>query len=159
LLGKVLAGIEGIGRQLDKDFNIAPLIEPFAKHLMTQRISPVEIIGRSAKIARDYLDLMRALPKDLRAVLEKAKSGKLRIEFKHVGLENIVPELERSTSRLSFAMIIAALVIGSALIIQSKPAMGPLLFDIPVIGALGYLIAAVSGLWLLVTIIRNRSLR
>ncbi len=157
LLGKVLAGIEGVGRQLDPDFNILPLIEPFAGRLMAQRLSPGEMLTKAAQLAKDYADLITALPRDLRTVLEKAKSGKLRIEFKHVGLENLVPELERSSSRLSFAMIIAALVVGSAFIMRSD--MPPKLFDIPVIGALGYFIAAISGLWLLVTMVRNRSLK
>jgi ubiquinone biosynthesis protein len=157
LLGKVLAGVEGVGRQLDPDFNIAPLMEPFAMRLITQRFSPKEVLGRASRLVRDYGDLMTILPQDLQIVLDKAKDGKLRIEFKHVGLENIVPELERSTSRLSFAMIIAAIVVGSALIMQSD--IGPVLFDIPIIGALGYFIAAIFGLWLLVTIIRNRSLK
>jgi ubiquinone biosynthesis protein len=157
LLGKVLAGVEGVGRQLDPDFNIAPLIEPFAVRLIAQRFSPKEVLGRASRLVRDYGDLMAILPQDLQIVLDKAKDGKLRIEFKHVGLENIVPELERSTSRLSFAMIIAAIVVGSALIMQSD--IGPSLFDIPIIGALGYFIAAIFGLWLLITIIRNRSLR
>ena len=159
LLGKVLAGIEGVGRQLDPDFNIASLIEPFAKRLIAQKFSPAAVLSASTQIVKDYADLIMTLPQDLRTAMEKAKSGRLRIEFKHIGLEAIVPELERSTSRLAFAMIIAALVIGSALIIQSKPAIGPTLFGIPIIGALGYLVAAVFGLWLLVTIMRNRSLR
>ena len=159
LLGKVLAGIEGIGRQLDSDFNILPHIEPFARHLVAQKFSPGEMLTKATRIARDYADLMMTLPEDVRAVLEKAKSGRLRMEFKHIGLENIVPELERSTSRLSFAMIIAALLISSAYVMQSD--IGTI-FEIPlrlIVGALGYFIAAVSGLWLLVTIIRNRTLR
>jgi ubiquinone biosynthesis protein len=132
-------------------------MEPFAVRLITQRFSPKEVLGRASRLVRDYGDLMAILPQDLQVVLDKAKDGKLRIEFKHVGLENIVPELERSTSRLSFAMIIAAIVVGSALIMQSD--IGPVFFDIPIIGALGYFIAAIFGLWLLITIIRNRSLR
>ena len=157
LLGKVLAGIEGMGRQLDPDFNILPIIEPFAKRLMIQRLSPKDVLDKSAQIVRDYADLVTSLPKDLRIVVDKAKNGKLRMEFKHVGVEGLVPELERSTSRLAFAMIIAALVIGSAMIIQAR--IGPALFGISIIGALGYLIAAISGLWLLIIIIRNRTLR
>jgi ubiquinone biosynthesis protein len=118
LLGKTLAGTEGMGRQLDPDFNIAPLIEPFARRLIAQGFSPRKVLSRSAQIVKDYADLMVTLPQDLRTALEKIKGGKLRIEFKHIGLENIVPELERSTSRLSLAMIIAALVVGSALVVH-----------------------------------------
>jgi ubiquinone biosynthesis protein len=152
-----MAGIEGVGRQLDPDFNIIPIIQPFARRLIAQRLSPKEILNRTSQIAKDYADLMLSLPQDIKTVIEKSKDGKLRIEFKHVGLENIVPELERSSSRLAFAVIIAALVVGSALIIQTN--MGPSLFGIPVVGALGYFIAAISGLWLLTVIIRNRILR
>ena len=156
LLGKVMAGIEGVSRQLDPDFNMLPLIEPFAGRLIARKLSPKEVLTKVARLAKDYADFMAVLPRDLRVVLEKARSGKLRIEFKHIGLENLVPELERSSSRLSFAMIIAALVVGSAYIMKSD--MPPKLFGVPVIGALGYFIAAVSGLWLLVTMVRNRSL-
>ncbi|MGB9598050.1 MAG: hypothetical protein ACPL7B_17320, partial [Candidatus Poribacteria bacterium] len=98
------------------------------------------------------------LPNDIRTALDKAKSGKLRIEFKHIGLENLVSGLERSTSRLAFAIIIAALVISSTLIISLEKPIGPSLFGIPIIGALGYIIGALSGLWLLINIIRNRTL-
>jgi len=157
LLGKALAGIEGVGRQLDPDFNIVPLIEPFARRLIAHEISPKKVLSKSAQIIRDYADLAVALPQDLRTALEKIRDGKLRIEFKHIGLENIVPELERSSSRIAFAAIIAALVVGSALIIRSD--IRPSLFGIPIIGALGYLVAAVFGLWLLITIMRNRTLR
>jgi len=158
LLGKVLAEIEGIGSQLDPDFNVIPLIEPFARRLALQRNSPREVLSRSANIVKDYTDMMTGLPRDLQSALEKAKSGKLRIEFKHVGLEDVESTLERSTSRLAFAIIVAALVISSTMIIQLKPAMGPTLFGIPIIGAIGYFIAAICGLWLLINIIRNRSL-
>jgi len=155
LLGKVMAGMEGISRQLDPDFNILPYIEPFAKRLIAQRLSPGKLLAKAAQTAKDYADLMVTLPQDLRDVLEKARNGKLRIEFKHIGLEDIVPELERSTSRLSFAMIIAALLIGSAYVLQSD--IQPELLR-HIIGALGYFIAAVSGLWLLVTMLRNKTL-
>lgn len=158
LLAKVLAEIEGIGRQLDPDFNIIPVIEPFARRLILQRNSPKEVFNRSISIIRDYTEMLTELPRDLQSALEKAKSGRLRIELKHVGLEEFESTLERSTSRLAFAIIVAALVISSTLIIQLKPAMGPSLFGIPIIGALGYFVAAISGLWLILTIIRKKTL-
>jgi len=49
-------------------------------------------------------------------------------------------------------------VISSTLIISLEKPIGPSLFGIPVIGALGYVIAAISGLWLIINIIRNRTL-
>ncbi|MGQ9608450.1 MAG: ABC1 kinase family protein [bacterium] len=159
LLGRVLAEIEGLGRQLDPDFNVVPLIEPFARKLILHKNSPKEILNRTSKIVKDYTDIMTSLPRDFQTAIDKAKSGKLRIEFKHIGLEEIDSAIERSTSRLAFAIIVAALVISSALIMHLKPAMGPTVFGIPIIGASGYFIAAISGIWLLITIIRNKTLK
>lgn len=158
LLGRVLAEIEGLGKRLDPDFNIIPLIQPFARGLVMSKGSPREILKKSSKIARDYANLITTLPSDIKMALDKAKNGKLRIEFKHVALEGVVSGLERSTSRLAFAIIIASLVISSTLIISLEKPIGPLLFGIPVIGALGYIVAAISGLWLIINIIRNRTL-
>jgi len=158
LLGRALAEIEGLGKRLDPDFNIIPLIQPFARGLVINRNSPGEILKKSSKIARDYANLITTLPGDIKIALDKAKSGKLRIEFKHIALEGLVSGLERSTSRLAFAIIIASLVVSSTLIISLEKPIGPLLFGIPIIGALGYVIAAISGLWLLINIIRNRTL-
>jgi ubiquinone biosynthesis protein len=158
LLGRVLAEIEGLGKRLDPDFNIIPLIQPFARGLVMSKGSPREILKKSSKIARDYANLITTLPSDIKMALDKAKNGKLRIEFKHVALEGVVSGLERATSRLAFAIIIAALVISSTFIISLEKPIGPLLFGIPVIGALGYIVAAISGLWLIINIIRNRTL-
>jgi ubiquinone biosynthesis protein len=158
LLARVLAQVEGLGRQLDPDFNITPLIQPFAESLIARRNSPKEILKRTYRLAGDYTDLIKSLPRDIQATLDKAKNGKLRIEFKHVALEGLVSGLERSTSRLAFAIIIAALVVSSSMIMALEKPLGPSMFGIPIIGALGYVIAAISGLWLIITIIRNRTL-
>ncbi|HGJ67278.1 TPA: AarF/ABC1/UbiB kinase family protein [bacterium] len=158
LLGRVLAQIEGVGRQLDPDFDIVTLIQPFAQNLISRKYSPHEMLKKTYKLAGDYADLVRSMPRDIQTALDRVKSGKLRIEFKHIGLENLVSGLERSTSRLAFAIIIAALVISSSMIMALEKPFGPSIFGIPVIGALGYLIAAISGLWLVINIIRNRTL-
>ena len=60
---------------------------------------------------------------------------------------------DRTSNRMSFAIIIAALIIGSALIVISK--IPPLVFGISFIGIIGYLVAAVMGIWLLVAIIKK----
>jgi ubiquinone biosynthesis protein len=54
---------------------------------------------------------------------------------------------------MSFAIIIAALIIGSALIVISE--IPPLVFGISLIGIIGYLVAAVMGIWLLLAIIKK----
>jgi len=93
------------------------------------------------------------LPGEFGTILAKIKKGELNIKFEHRGLERLTLELDKASNRLSFSMIIAALIIGSSLIVQLNK--GPQIFDLPVFGILGYFVAAILGLWLVVAIIRS----
>jgi ubiquinone biosynthesis protein len=62
--------------------------------------------------------------------------------------------LENVTSRLTFGIIIAALIIGSSMIITTG--VKPLLFGFPALGIIGYLVSGILGLWLVINILRSR---
>jgi ubiquinone biosynthesis protein len=77
----------------------------------------------------------------------------LKVEFEHRGLENLITELDKDTNRIAFSVIVAAIIVGSSLIIQSDK--GPHLFGYPLIGIIGYVIAGFMGLWILIAILRS----
>ena len=77
----------------------------------------------------------------------------LTIKMEHRGLENILATHDRISNRLSFSIIIAALIIGSALIVISETP--PLFYGISLIGIILFLGAALLGVWLLVAIIKK----
>jgi ubiquinone biosynthesis protein len=62
-------------------------------------------------------------------------------------------QLDRATSRLTMGVVIAALIIGSSIVMTVD--RGPVLFGLPLIGLLGFLGAAVTGVWLLISIRRS----
>jgi ubiquinone biosynthesis protein len=89
----------------------------------------------------------------MKTVFDKLKKGTLKVEFEHRGLENLITELDKDSNRIAFSVIVAAIIVGSSLIIQSDK--GPQLFSYPLIGILGYVIAGFIGLWLLIAILRS----
>jgi ubiquinone biosynthesis protein len=60
---------------------------------------------------------------------------------------------DQISNRISFSIIIAALIVGSALIVISKTP--PFMYGISLIGIIGFLAAALMGIWLLVAILRK----
>jgi ubiquinone biosynthesis protein len=60
---------------------------------------------------------------------------------------------DRISNRISFSILIAALIIGSALIVISETP--PLIYGISLIGIILFLAAAIMGIWLLVAILRK----
>jgi ubiquinone biosynthesis protein len=93
------------------------------------------------------------LPSQLHDLMHKLLQGELKIEFQHEGLENLQHSLDRASNRLSFSMIVAALVIGSSLLLTAN--RGPIWNHLSILGLLGFLIAGLLGLWLIVAILRS----
>jgi ubiquinone biosynthesis protein len=145
--------MEGIGRQLDPDFNMVHHLKPFMDRLARERLSPSYLAKDMKNVAEEYGVLLRKLPRDLRTLLLRINRNRFKINLEHRGLNQLITDLDKSSNRLSFSMLISALIVGSSLIMQVDK--GPLVMGFPVLGFLGYTIAAVLGLWLAVAILRS----
>ena len=156
LMAKALVTEEGVGRILDPDFDMITMAKPYVEKLMVRKLDPRRHLKDFASTLDDFSRLFKILPSEFRAIITKIKKGELNIKFEHQGLEHLIMEMDKASNRLSFSMIIASLVIGSSLIVQVDK--GPHIFGFPVFGILGYLIAAILGLWLVIAIIRSGKL-
>jgi ubiquinone biosynthesis protein len=153
VMAKVLLISEGVGRMLHPEFHILEAARPYARKILFQRLDPSRHLKELSKAVGEALTFFKELPSDMREILLKVRKGDMVIRFEHRGLERFISELDRSSNRLSFAVVIGALIIGSSIIFQTG--MGPRLFGHPVLGLVGYLLASVFGIWLLIGIIRS----
>jgi len=94
------------------------------------------------------------LPQDLQALRRRARYGRVQVNVEIVHLKRVDDQLDRAASRLVVALRVAALIIGSSIIMTVGG--GPRLSDLPALGLLGFVAAAVSGLCLLRSIGRDR---
>lgn len=153
LLVKALITIESIGRELDPDFNMVEHARPFAEKLVKERVSPRNIIRGIGKMTQEVNELLRVLPGETLQIVRKLRKGTLEIDLKLRHLENLVAKLDRVSNRITFSIIIAAIIIGSSLIIQTDK--GPVFFGFPALGIIGYVVAGALGLWLIYAILRS----
>jgi ubiquinone biosynthesis protein len=153
LMIKALSVVETIGKQLDSDLDILSTAKPFVKKLLRKKFTPQELLKKSEAIFQESIEIIEQFPQDLIDILRKLKGGKLKFGFEHQGLEKLTREIDRSSNRMSFSMIIASLIIGSSMIL-SQP-IGPFIFGYPAIGIIGYLFASFLGLFLIISILRS----
>lgn len=153
LLARALIAMEGLGRQLDPKFNMINHMRPFAEKILHDRLTPSYLGKEFAQALQSYGALAKNLPRDIKEFINRVNRNKFKIDLEHRGLDKLVSDLDKSSNRLSFSMLIAALIIGSSLIMQTDK--GPLLFGFPVLGFLGYSAAAFLGLWLAIAILRS----
>lgn len=156
MIAKALIISEGVGRQLYPEFNIIEIARPYARRLLWKRYDPRRQLNEIRKTASDAIGFLKVLPADLKEISAIIRKGKFTMRFEHRGLELLVDELDRSSNRISFALVIAALIVGSSLIFQTR--VGPTLFGYPIIGLGGFLLASILGIWLLIGIMRSKRL-
>ncbi len=150
---KALATMDGVARQLDPDFNTIAHTRPFVERLVHERHDPKRIYKNVALYSSELLDILKVIPKDTYEIIKKIKTGTLKIEFEHQGLSKFIAEMDKSSNRISFSLVISALIIGSSLIIMANK--GPLVYGFPVLGILGFVFAGLLGLGLAIGILRS----
>jgi ubiquinone biosynthesis protein len=149
LLIRSLVTIESVGRTLDPHFDIARQLKPFLRDLALRRYSPARLAGSAARTAEDLQQIATLLPDVLRESLEKIGRGELAVKFDVQHFEQLVRQLTRASYTLTAGIVIAGLLVGSSLIVQSGS-------KVVTLGAMGYAAAGVLGLWLILNILRGR---
>jgi ubiquinone biosynthesis protein len=153
LVVKAVVTVEGLGRVLNPNFEFVEHAEPFIKKLQLERYHPQNIAGDLLESGAEMFELLKEIPGEMREILRLTRQGRIKIEFEHRGLESLLTHLDRTSNRIAFAIIIAAQVVGSALIVLAD--VPPKWYGIPVIGLLGFLVAVIMGLWLLISMLRH----
>jgi len=153
LMIKALSTVEGLGLTLDPDLDVIEQAAPFMKRIQLNRVHPRRIAKDMANSGTELFHLLKDIPGEVRTILKLARRGKVKIEFEHRGLEPMIAANDRISNRLSFAIVLASLVIGSSLIVLSG--IPPKWYEIPVIGLIGFLFAGAMGFWLLISIMRS----
>ena len=153
LLIKSLVLIEGMGRNLDPGFNMVEHLRPAITRALRRKYSARRISRDINAILLSYLNLARNIPRDLKEIINRINNNKFKINLEHRGLDRFTAEFDRSVNRLSLSMILAAMIIGSSIIMQTDK--GPKLMGFPALAFLGYSVAALIGFWLIYAILRS----
>jgi ubiquinone biosynthesis protein len=153
LLIKSIVTIESVGTMLDPDFRMVEYAAPFAAELQQAELAPEALASRAKDAAVEMATAVRALPQHLETVGRKIRDGRLEVQFVHRNLEHFITEMDRSSNRLSIAIVIAALVIGSSFVMQAGASgVTP---GYSTLGLIGFFVAGVLGVGLVVGVFRS----
>ena len=151
---KALVTAEGTARIIYPDLNIVAEAKDYISSLALERFKPKSLWRSFRFTLSEFFSLQKELPRRMVQILNKADGGNLTLGFRHENLGPLRNTLDNITNRLTFGIIIAAMIIGSSMIITTG--IGPFLFGFPALGVIGYLISGLLGLWLIFNIIRKR---
>ena len=156
LLFKALLSLEGLGRQYDPEFRLIERVKPFLDRAMLEHYQPVETARRAQETLSDFYGLVTSMPRDLARLIKDARHGRMRVDLDLRRLDSFGLRLHSAINRATIGIMTASLVVGSSIVMTV--AEGPTLFGVPLLtffGLLGYLIAFVNSLWIILSIWRS----
>jgi ubiquinone biosynthesis protein len=92
-------------------------------------------------------------PRQMKKLLRKTLRNDLHFKLSHTGLEKLIKDMDRSSNRISFALVIAAILVSSAIMHGTE--VGPTVFGLSVLGLVSFGFAALMGVWLVISILRS----
>ena len=153
LLIKAFISLEGMGRGLDPGFHMATEAQPLLRQVVRARYRPQALAQRAWQTLRRALATAEQLPHDVSRLLRNARRGRVHVGIELAHLKRVGDQLDRAANRLSLALVIAALIIGSSIVMTVSG--GPTLFGLPAFGFLGFVGAVLGGAWLVRAIWRS----
>lgn len=151
LLGKTLAMMEGVGLQLDPDFDIFAVSKPYVERLAREMWSPAVWGPSLLDQLMAWSDVLTIAPKAGAKLLYGLESGELPLDLNMNVQKPALETLDRALTRLSVSVLIAAFILALAFLIpraSTSPIVAALI-------AVGFLVSAGLGVWFLVSVLRR----
>lgn len=144
LLTKGFAQIEGIGRYLYPELDIAAVLKPYITQMLKKRFSPKHVISENFEKIADSYNNWLSLPEEVKIFLQKISNKEIRLEHEIHGLERF----RKTVERVGIMLIIAALIIAASILSLNENI--PQLNGIPIPSLICGAIALVLAVFLLI---------
>ena len=156
LLFKALITLEGFGRRYDPEFRLIDRAEPYLNRAMSERYQPADAWRRGQATLSDFLGLVTSMPRDLARLIKDARHGRMRVDLDLKRLDTFGDRVHSAINRATIGIMTASLVVGSSIVMTVEG--GPTVFGVSLLtycGLVGYLIAFVNSLWVILSIWRS----
>lgn len=152
LLVKMLITMESLVRNLAPEISPVDIAEPYARRILLKRYSPGRLMHRAVDVVYDYANAARNIPGQIESLLDLLEQGGFILRLDIPQLQRLNNRADIISNRLSIAIIIGSLIIGTSLM-SDKFATG-ILTHVPLM-EIGFILAAILGLFLIYSVLRS----
>ena len=143
LLAKALFNLDTVTTAIDPSYSPIPTIREFGNQIAADRAKRDLNPRRLYQLATESSDLLAALPHRLDLITSRLASNEFetRIEVPQITL--MMEALQKVANRVFSGLVLAGLLVASAMLIQVRRALG----------TAGFVLAGVIGLWMVLSIL------
>ncbi|OQY22387.1 MAG: hypothetical protein B6I35_06175 [Anaerolineaceae bacterium 4572_32.2] len=156
LLVRVIIVLEGVAQNLDPGFNLAEMAKPFGEQLLRERFSWPRLRDEALHTLKTTGRMIRELPQQTSSLMGQLEEGRVTLGIDLRQLSRIIVRFDSMINRLAFSLVVAALIIGSAVVIHGGATEWNFLGLRLPIAHVSFVLAIVMGGWLLLSILRSK---
>ncbi len=153
LLGKTLLNLDTVARSLAPKLDVNATIREQAVTLMHQRMLRSMSPGRLLSSVLDAKQFAERLPGRVNKVLDALAGNELKLKMELIDEGAIIDGLQKVANRIALGLVMAALIVAAALIMQVPTTFR--LLGYPGLAMILFVIAAGAGAMLAVQIVNN----
>ena len=150
MLGKALLNLDEVARILDPTFDPNAAIQAESTELLRRKLIRSATPSNVMSAAMEAKEFAERLPGRVNKVIDTLAEGELSLNIKGIDEQDIMRGVQKLANRLTMGLVVAALVIGAALIMRVPT--DTKLFGYPAVAIVLFLIAAFAALCILVSI-------
>ena len=156
LMSKTLIVLEGVLKNLDPDISIIEIAEPFAAKLVAHRYSPKNLAEELSYNLEEYFELATGMPKKADRLLDKTLDGDMSFKMQLQDLNAMSSYLDKITNKLSFSIVLLSFsIVMAGLMIASAIGVGDDFFwQFPGL-EIAFIATFILFAWLIISIIRS----
>jgi ubiquinone biosynthesis protein len=149
LLMKTVIMLQGVGLNLDPDFDIFEAAQPYIGKLFRRMWLPSSWGPDVIRLAMDWKDFASILPRKTSRILDQVERGQLTVQAELPQLEPTINMIDRLINRIIFSVLVAAMVVALALLLPRLDYAWPwgLLTWIIVVGFFVLVVLAIRLTW------------
>ncbi|MGZ5433917.1 MAG: ABC1 kinase family protein [Thermoanaerobaculia bacterium] len=145
MLAKTMLHLDAITKRLDPDYDPQKVIRDYGEQLMTQKLRQKFNPRNFYPALLDLNQLVLDFPHRAREIIDLTAGGRLTFGIKLTQAEEFLGGIHKVANRITAGIVIAAIVIASALMMDIQP----------VLAIVGYVAATIIGLYLVVSTLMN----
>ena len=116
ILDKAIATLGAVGVELYPDFNVFEVARPYARGLLAERFSPRRMSLRVQSEVRELAGVARELPYQMRDVMEQTRQGRLELQIRNPGFDDLTYHIDHAVNRIAVALIVLGGLVGSSIV-------------------------------------------
>lgn len=155
LLAKTAMTVDGVVRHIDPHTSLVELGKKFGPELLANRLQPQAWGPELMDTLWEWSRAASALPGEINQALATISRGEVRIVLEHKNLDKVLGHWERLVNRVALSFLLAALIIGSGLVVHRDHLDHMARFPF---GEYAFIAASLMGLWVIIGAMRRGKL-